>query len=304
MTQQPPGRDATTADQQIDLRESWSASQPTHPFQPEPHHTQVIDTRPEYQNTTNEYGMYAQEDQAGVPGTFGYDEQPWVDPAFEQEGVGPRGFGGPLGALVALVTSALLAGLLASAPSLPVRADSTGWAILLGALDVDGPRTLATWWGVVLMILTATWAWAAAGRARVGRRWVRWAAWGLLGIVVLAMSGSHLLALHTQLAQLESIQRLGVPSVVAQHPVETVVALALALPTLVLLIGSSSAQRVLLILGGLVYLIGAVVVGSDRWTVSTNGQYQHVAEVGFEWVGISLVMLGAGLERVRQRRRR
>lgn len=286
-------------DRHIDLRDPDTTSGT--------HHTQVIDTRAEYADAPYEYEAPTPSSGMGSTALDDYSQQSWDESDerdfYDEPPVTPRGFGGPFGAFLALLTSGAVAAALASGPSLPARADSRGWAILLTALDVDGPRTIATWWGVVIMTLTAVWAWAAAGRARQGRRWLRWSAWGLLGLVVLAMSASHLLSLHTQVAQLDSIKRLGVPALVAQHPVEVVIAAALALPSLILLIGSSSAQRALLVLGAVMYLVGTLVLGGGRWVVSDNGQYQHVAEAVFEWIGMALVMLSAGLERVRPRRR-
>lgn len=206
-------------------------------------------------------------------------------------------FGGWLGATLALLCTVGLATLVGWLPYLP-GGETRGWAVVYNVLDVDGPRTVATWWGTVLAVLVAVWSWAAAGRARRSHAWLRWIAWALVGLTGLLYSASHLMALHQTTGGLPFVAQLGLPALVTEHPVESALTALLALPILVLMIAGRSSQRVLL-LGAALFAVGSLLIGSGRWEVTEQGHHQLLAEVVCGWLAMVCVLFAASRERLR-----
>jgi hypothetical protein len=206
-------------------------------------------------------------------------------------------FAGWFGATLALLCTVGLATLIGWLPYLPVG-DTRGWAVVYNLLDVEGPRTVATWWGTVLAVLVAMWSWAAAGRARRSHAWLRWVAWALVGLTGLLYSASHLMALHQTTRDLPFVRELGLPALVSEHPVEFALTALLTVPVVVLLVSGRSSQRVLLLLGALLFAVGALLIGSGRWVVTDQGHHQLLAEVVCEWLAMVCVLFAAVREKL------
>lgn len=246
------------------------------------HHTQEIDT-----------SLY----DAGAPafgGATAVEDFP-EEPAWPR-----RGFGGPFGAVTALLISVSFVALMVLGQSLPDQIRSiTGSSMVAG-----NTRSVPVWWSVVLLSLTAVWCWTAAGRARRSRRWLRFLLWGLLSLVILAASLVSLIDLRSQITTAGAFDRWGLPHYVVAHPVDAVAALCLIVPAVILLFGCTELQRSLMFFGVVLYVVGSVVVAGGGWHVSGRADLQQLAQLAFEWGGMGLIMLVAGLERVRPRIRR
>lgn len=215
-----------------------------------------------------------------------------------------RGFGGPLGAGVALLASAGLVALAASVRPSSSASGTTLWTVLRASLNPASNRSIPAWWGIVLFTLAAVWCWTAAGRARAGRRWLRLALWGLLGLVVVLAALSELLALRVQIPAVDTFSRWGLPQYLVQRPVDAVVLVALAVPVLLLLPVGGETQRILLVLGVALYAVGTLVVAGGSWRIPGRPLNQELVQMSFEWLGVLCLMAAAGLEQVRPRRRR
>lgn len=290
-----PGQDLTVG-QDLKVMRTGPGGEPT-PMETQPIWTgdQRAGGEPADQRAADSYTGYQD---AGYPDEYPDAGYPDRDEAADLRPAPRTSFGGSLGATLALLCTVGLATLIGWLPYLPVG-DTRGWAVVYNLLDVDGPRTVATWWGTVLAVFVAVWCWAAAGRARRSRAWLRWIAWALVGLTGLLYSASHLLALHQTTPNLPFVAELGLPALVTEHPVESALTTVLALPMLALLIWGRTSQRVLLLIGAALFAVGALLIGSGRWEVTDQGHHQLLAEVVCEWLAMVCVLFAAARERFR-----
>ncbi|PID53319.1 MAG: hypothetical protein CSA58_11965 [Micrococcales bacterium] len=208
----------------------------------------------------------------------------------------PTQFGGWWGVGLVLVVSAVVAAGVAWAKG--ITQQSVGWSVLASVLEVNGSATVPSWWTTALATLVAVWSWAAAGRARRSRRWVRGVAWLSMGLAALMASLTSVLALGERAAGLPAITQLGLPVLVSDRPVESVIVALGGLAALILLLVGSAGQRVLLLLAAVALVIAAGAL--DYFDVVALA-HQSLFRLAAGWLGAVLVMAAAASERALQR---
>lgn len=177
------------------------------------------------------------------------------------------------------------------APLIPAGS-GRGWLQVRDDLVVDSARGVPSWWTVVLftVVALACHLQASAEWARRGPRRATAVAWWAVALGIVYVSADHALGFHGNDAP--AMVGGALPEPLASHPVEVLLVLLLAVPALVVVVGGSWWQRVLVPLAGLLYLAGQVVVGTGVVQLGLSQQRSSVVEVSLEWAA-ALVLLAA-----------
>lgn len=201
--------------------------------------------------------------------------------------------GPPLVIAVALVT-AVVVGTSWLAPLVPVDRGE-GWQLVQKGLGVNAARSVPSWWMVVLFAIAAlachaqaVTSWAVGARHRVVAT-----AWWVIGVGMAWISVDHALALHESAPSLAA----GLPGLLGAQPVEAALALVLVPAGLVVLVGGTWPQRLLLPVAAALYAAGQVAVGGGFVDVGLSPHRTSVVEVALQLSGAVLVLAAASSTR-------